>query len=77
MENCKFIIRDGKRMYGNFGGHLKEATMENIEADIAFQERILDNERNLYWKFKKELDRLRVVKEAISSQKLSTTEKSK
>lgn len=58
----KLIARDGKEYYGNFGSYLKEATIENIDADLDSQRRVLESVEKLFKKHQAECIRLENIR---------------
>ena len=71
-HNIKLIERDGKEFFGNFGGHLIEATTDNINAVLESQRRVLGSIEDLYQKHQKEVMRLENVKAFIFKKKFAS-----
>lgn len=65
----KFIFKEGKEYYANFGGHLVEVKLDNIEADIEIMRRVLSPIEEVHDKYEKEIMRLNRIKAVILKNK--------
>ena len=65
----KLIERDGKEFFGNYGGFLIEATMDNIESTLEIHRRVLNDIKKSYSNQQKEILRLNTIKDFIIKKK--------